>query len=43
MTTIPLCYTLAEYTSNAYFFSDDPYQLTQEGSDVRTKIAKRLQ
>ena len=28
-TTIPLY----EYISNAYFLSDDPYDLAQEGSD----------
>ena len=41
MTTIPLLYAI--YTSNAYFFSDDPYHLAQEGTDRWTKIAKRLQ
>ena len=39
MTTISILY--AEYT---YILSDDPYHLTQEGTDGWTnKIAKRLQ
>ena len=51
----PLLFLYAEYTSNAYFLSDYPYHLIQEGSDRRmdrkidkwtegrTKIAKRFQ